>query len=351
MSAISNVAKYSLKFLQVIILINKFNITTQIITLLQVHQTNFLLPATASGVVNLQQYRHRRTKHWDPKWKKLRAVKVVKIELPSMNEKMEDLTQEEIRTKMKQRGLLPPRPYMERQFYVSSTGGTFEPYVPPEGDGKKSAISGVGAKQKVIQIEKKTKSMLAIRKIRTYEEDFEAAEFAARAQEIYNQAHQVLSEKNKYKLRELVTERAYPEMMHNIKDKTIHWKFLKSLEAPKVVHARCTDVITKENIFGQVTVRLHTQQMLAIYDRFGRLMHGSEILAKDVLEYVVFEKHLSNEYGVWRLHDKLIPEWTEEKQPAIITYRVDDEPEPVAEVQTTSTTEEGVEKKAVEATT
>jgi large subunit ribosomal protein L45 len=318
---------------------------------LQVHQTNFLLPATAIGVVNLQQYRHRRTKHWDPKWKKLRAAKVVKIEIPNMNEKMEDLTQEEIRTKMKQRGLLPPRPYMERPFYVSSTGGTFEPYVPPEGDGKKSAISGVGAKQKVIQIEKKTKSMLAIRKIRTYEEDFEAAEFAARAQEIYNQAHQVLSEKNKYKLRELVTERAYPEMMHNIKDKTIHWKFLKSLEAPKVVHARCTDVITKENIFGQVTVRLHTQQMLAIYDRFGRLMHGSEILAKDVLEYVVFEKHLSNEYGVWRLHDKLIPEWTEEKQPAIITYRVDDEPEPVAEVQTTSTTEEGVEKKAVEATT
>jgi large subunit ribosomal protein L45 len=142
MSAISNVAKYSLKFLQVIILINKFNITTQIITLLQVHQTNFLLPATASGVVNLQQYRHRRTKHWDPKWKKLRAVKVVKIELPSMNEKMEDLTQEEIRTKMKQRGLLPPRPYMERQFYVSSTGGTFEPYVPPEGDGKNQQSVG-----------------------------------------------------------------------------------------------------------------------------------------------------------------------------------------------------------------
>ena len=28
--------------------------------------------------------------------------------------------------------------------------------------------------------------------------------------------------------------------------------------------------------------------------RFGRLIHGSEVVAKDVLEYVVFEKHLSN---------------------------------------------------------
>lgn len=38
-------------------------------------------------------------------------------------------------------------------------------------------------------------------------------------------------------------------------------------------------------------------------------MHGSEIVAKDVLEYVVFEKHLSNQYGVWRLHSKIIPDW------------------------------------------
>jgi large subunit ribosomal protein L45 len=222
---------------------------------------------------------------------------------------------------------------MERPFYVSSTGGTFEPYIPPEGDGKKSAISAGGAKQKVEQLEKKTKSMMAIRKIRSYEEDFDAGDFAQRAQDYYIQAHQTLSEKNKYKLRELVTELAYPQMMNNVRDKTIHWRFLQSLEPPRVVHARCTDVITKENIFGQVTVRFHTQQILAIYDRFGRLMHGSEILAKDVLEYVVFEKHLSNEYGVWRLHDKVIPQWTEEKQPAYITYRVDDEPEKTTAVE------------------
>lgn len=61
--------------------------------------------------------------------------------------------------------------------------------------------------------------------------------------------------------------------------------------------------------------------MLAIYDRFGRLMHGSEILAKDVLEYVVFEKHLANEYGVWRMHDKIIPDWLPPKEPTRITHK------------------------------
>jgi hypothetical protein len=112
------------------------------------------------------------------------------------------------------------------------------------------------------------------------------------------------------------------EIRHNIIDKTIQWKFVKSLEPPRLVHARCTDIITKENVFGQVTVRFHTQQILAIYDRFGRLMHGSEILAKDVLEYVVFEKHLSNEYGLWRLHGKIVPDWMPPKEPTAKTYRL-----------------------------
>ena len=38
-------------------------------------------------------------------------------------------------------------------------------------------------------------------------------------------------------------------------------------------------------------------------------MLGSETLAKDCLEYVVFEKHLSEEYGEWRIHGKIIPSW------------------------------------------
>lgn len=256
----------------------------------------------------------------------MRIAKFVKVDIPNLNERAEDFTREQMKSRMKERGILPPRPWLERPFHISCTGGVFEPYVPPEGDGKMSAVSKEGAMQKFELVEKKTKSMMAIRKIRNYDEDFESPEFAALAQEIYIEAHNTLAAKNKYRLREIVTERAYPELMHNVLDKTIEWKFLKSLEPPRVVHARCTDVITKENIFAQVTVRFHTQQTLAIYDRFGRLMHGSEMLAKDCLEYVVFEKHLSNEYGVWRLHEKIIPDWMPPKSPAYITYRIDDEP-------------------------
>ena len=38
-------------------------------------------------------------------------------------------------------------------------------------------------------------------------------------------------------------------------------------------------------------------------------MFGGEELIKDSLEYVVFERHLSDEYGAWRIHGKIVPAW------------------------------------------
>lgn len=58
-------------------------------------------------------------------------------------------------------------------------------------------------------------------------------------------------------------------------------------------------------------------QTLAIYDRFGRLMLGSEEQSKDVLEYLVIERHLVNPYGTWRLHGKIVPSWAPPKDPIV----------------------------------
>ncbi|CAL1673903.1 unnamed protein product [Lasius platythorax] len=251
-------------------------------------------------------------KHWDPKWKKLRRAKVIKIKLPSFDDDKDDSTKmskEQMRSRMKEYGFSPQKAWQERPTFISSTPTIFESYVAPEGDGKYSAITKEGAKQKITFLEKKSKSVMAIRKIKSFDDTFKTSYFIEEATDIYQKAHEALAAKDKGKLIKYVTETAYPKMIHNMMDKTIHWKFLESLEPARVVHARTTDLITKENVFAQLTVRFHTQQILAIYDRFGRLIQGSEILRKDVLEYIVFEKHLANEYGVWRIHGKVIPSW------------------------------------------
>ncbi|XP_061725704.1 large ribosomal subunit protein mL45 [Cydia pomonella] len=272
-----------------------------------------------------QSSRTTTSKHWNPKFKKLRREKYLKVELPDYNEDTNALPKEKLRQKMKERGLLPPRPWIERPFYISATGGAFEPYVPPEGDGKASFASTTRVKQAAELLEKKSKSMMAIRKIKSFEEDFDSKIFCQQAQDIYIKAHEALANNDRKALQIYVTEKAYGEFRHNSHLKTIRWKFLQSLEPPRVCHARCTDVVSKENIFGQVTVRFHTQQQLAVYDRFGRLLHGSEILAKDVLEYIVFEKHLSNMYGTWRIHHKIIPDWTPPKEPSKLTRVLEEE--------------------------
>ena len=131
----------------------------------------------------------------------------------------------------------------------------------------------------------KGKTMMSVRKIRSYEEDFDPRSFAEEATEIYIAAHTALANNEFDLLHKYATEKAYPEMMHLHKRKTIHWRFIKSLEPPKVseksgkifscrmkniqvVHARHADIVSKENMFGQVTVRFHTQQQLAVYDRW-----------------------------------------------------------------------------------
>uniref|UniRef100_A0A2K6TUW6 Large ribosomal subunit protein mL45 n=2 Tax=Saimiri boliviensis TaxID=27679 RepID=A0A2K6TUW6_SAIBB len=81
-------------------------------------------------------------------------------------------------------------------------------------------------------------------------------------------------------------------------------------------------MVNESNVYGQVTVRMHTRQTLAIYDRFGRLMYGQEDVPKDVLEYVVFEKQLLNPYGSWRMHGKIVPSWAPPKQPIIKTVMI-----------------------------
>lgn len=46
-------------------------------------------------------------------------------------------------------------------------------------------------------------------------------------------------------------------------------------------------------------------------------MLGNEEQPKDVLEYLVLERHLVNPYGCWRLHGKIVPSWAPAKDPVI----------------------------------
>ncbi|GAU88011.1 hypothetical protein RvY_00784 [Ramazzottius varieornatus] len=269
--------------------------------------------------------RYIRNKHRDPRFRKERALKFIKVNLPDYEQMRRQargqLTPEEIRSIMKKEGVAPTRPYQEKPLLITTTDTIMEPFIPPEGDGRASTLSKEGMKERYNVLQKKGRTMLGLRKIRRFEEEFDAGDFALVAQDIYIDAHNLLVKNDLEKLHDVVTEHAYPDMIDGIDTKTIKWKWHESIELPRLVHARVSPLLTKHNLYGQVTVRIHSRQSLAVYDRFGRIMYGSENLVKNVLEYVVFEKHLTNPYGVWRLHAKIVPAWAPPVDPVIRTFR------------------------------
>jgi len=234
---------------------------------------------------------------------------------------------EEMRSFLKKQGIPPVRPYKDRgrdrPLHVSSTSDVFEPYVPPEGDGRASRLTREGVGQLWDQLSAKSKQLIThARGIRKYDEEFEPKTFGETvALPIFIEAHQALTNRDINRLHELVTEHAFSIMHEENRLRTVRWEFVESIEPARVVHVRRTGVLHEDNIFGQVTVRMHTKQKLAIYDQFGRLFLGSNDIARDVLEYVVFERHLVDPYGTWRLHTKITPKWLPQKEAAVPTFK------------------------------
>jgi len=260
------------------------------------------------------RFKMRPNKHWNQDYKNARARKV--LHLPNKPDfdfqrklMADEITPDERRAFMKKNGLTTAANQREEEpVLITSTGAIFEEFLPKESESGMSQMSTKeGLKERTLG---KGKTFRASRKIKKYDEDFDPKSFATEtAVDVYTKAHMALSERRHKELHEHVTEFAYPNMVHNVESKTIFWQYIKALEPPTVVQIRNAEILAQENLFSQITVRMHTQQILAVYDRFGRLIHGHPSVAKDVLEYVIFEKHLASLYGKWRLHAKIVPEW------------------------------------------
>lgn len=140
-------------------------------------------------------------KHYHPKFRRERWQKTYKIDIPDYDKlrRESNMTMEELRSHTKKTGQPPPRTFKETDLTISASGTIFEPYVPPEGDGRSMLLSGEGTKQKFTEFEKKGKSYLQARKIRQFDEDFNVKTFPEMADDIYKKAQFGLNEYAFYK--------------------------------------------------------------------------------------------------------------------------------------------------------
>ncbi|KER34235.1 hypothetical protein T265_12450 [Opisthorchis viverrini] len=259
-----------------------------------------------------QPTRHIRHKPWLPKFRLIRQMQpwTGPIDLSAHRPPATaGETPAALRAHLRRNGLLPPLIFRDNPITIGHSGQVTDPYTPPEGDGHASVLSLRRVGLQSDSLLKKGKSYRDTLKIRRHEPTFNPKTFASEASEIYQEAHELLQDfkSNESRLLELVTEKAFSEMTKGLQFRTLRWQFIASLEPPRVVHIRTQELMSRDNLYGQVTVRFHSQQIMAIFDRFGRLLFGNPAVPVDVLEYVVLEKHISDEYGIWRLHAKIFP--------------------------------------------
>ncbi|XP_060063184.1 large ribosomal subunit protein mL45-like [Ylistrum balloti] len=269
-----------------------------------------------------QPVRFASNKHFDPRGRKYRRRKgtpsymkqLMELKTPDMD------TPDKVRMHMKKFGVLSRDTFME-YVDISCTNMVFDEFLPPEGDGKSSLLSVQKGKDVWKGSLLKGKNVIDRRKLKQYDTAYDDKTFADMAQSQLIKTYTLLQDvkANEDELHQLVSNFAYPKLVFGLEFKTFRWKFVESIEPPRVVHIRTNKMMADDNLYAQVTVRCHTRQILAIYDRFGRLMYGSETLPRDVLEYVVFEKHIVNMYGEWRLHSKITPSWMPQQAPLIKT--------------------------------
>ncbi|CAJ0596763.1 unnamed protein product [Cylicocyclus nassatus] len=292
------------------------------------------------GIKRSNKARANRNTHINEKmFRRMRGRKTVVIELPDDEEqrRREKMSPAELRLELLKKGVNPykeaqPRPWQEAQITMSSFYAVIDPFVTPEkGETLPFLGGGVdGLKLKSEELKQRTlhrwhnwrNGTSRIRKKEGFEK-FDPKTFGPTADVIYEEAHKALMKRDKPTLHKCITEHAFAKMWPDVEHGSIVWELVERLEPSTVVSVRCGDQPYKSgNDIAQLTVRMHTKQKLAVYDRFGHLILGSETEPREVIEYVVFENHIAVVDGMWRLHDKVYPRWIPPKQGTNLTYEL-----------------------------
>lgn len=272
------------------------------------HGSKLLTSTNIVTNINPVRTKYYSNRHREEKWRELRSKKVFKIELPNFNNEKADLFDTSaFRSRQKEKGIAPPLIWNERPIFESNTMSLIDPYTINDVD-----QNSIGAK-----VTKSVKSLPSVatdlwksrrgkNHILQYEgDDFSVKEFAQQALDIYIKAHELLASKDKENIFKYVTEYCYPVMSNGIEQGTLIWKYIGDIKAPEVIRVRTADVGIKSNKYAQITVKFHCKQIMALFDRHGRLKSGSPTDVREVFDIIVFEKNLADEFGYWRMHAKI----------------------------------------------
>ncbi|CEG75465.1 hypothetical protein RMATCC62417_10501 [Rhizopus microsporus] len=142
-------------------------------------------------------------------------------------------------------------------------------------------------------------------------DNWNSSRFLTEALETYKDMNDAFARGDREVLEEVCLDSMFSNLKNQIKGRSNvrwEWKYHGEVEAPKIVCIRCispTGFSKHGFAIGQVTVKMFTKQSMAVYDKKNKLVGGDPNKVHNILEYIVFQKTISNPEDIWRVYGKV----------------------------------------------
>ncbi|EDQ89156.1 uncharacterized protein MONBRDRAFT_25808 [Monosiga brevicollis MX1] len=205
----------------------------------------------------------------------------------------------------------------------SNLGQIHDVWVPVPAEFSAPLLSAEGLRQRWEHLKKRVYSTYSAGMLRRNEKDWQPIPFAQDAQDKYiaiakSFASYVviklgvvpllnpfalpfsMSNPSKQTLRTLATDDCALRLRSEFASKPHTWKLLEVVERPQVVFVNLIPVNSKENLYAQITVKLHLKTELKYHK-------ASQPVINDIPEYIVLERHIVDSRSQWKIAGNIMP--------------------------------------------
>ncbi|RKP10614.1 Tim44-like domain-containing protein [Thamnocephalis sphaerospora] len=185
--------------------------------------------------------------------------------------------------------------------------GMIDDFVPLPRSKRPSLLSKVGFRSAVKHWKNLAATTFAIGTIRFQVKGWRPKPFAQEAQRVYEEMNDAFARGDREALREVCTEGMFSRVKNEIKNRvgTFRWACHGNVEPPRIVSARFGR-LGENMMLAQVTVRMHTKQSMAVYNKKNQLIAGNPDQPQNILEYVVMQRVIGpGESEQWQIYGKV----------------------------------------------
>ncbi|KAF9276694.1 39S ribosomal protein L45, mitochondrial [Mortierella alpina] len=188
--------------------------------------------------------------------------------------------------------------------------GIMDPYVIPEKENRPSLFSDYKKWIKYAKLRMRNTGMTAASTLGMCWKlkDFGlTGRFIGESEEAYIAMNEAFAKGDRKFLEEMCTPSMYGKLKGQLKDRVgrYEWKYHGLLEKPQIVSIRQGQI--GGHVLIQIIVRLHSNQSMGVFDKKNKLIAGDLKKPVPVLEYIVFQRYITDPEDNWKILGKTAP--------------------------------------------